>query len=90
VWAGFSAPVQTGPGAHSACYAVGTGSFPGVKRLGRGVDHQRHVALTLKKESSYMSTPPVGLRGLFYAELYPFNAGIKSLRATLPDEIFYW
>jgi hypothetical protein len=20
----------------------------------------------------------------------PFNAGIKSLRATLPDEIFYW
>jgi hypothetical protein len=21
---------------------------------------------------------------------YPFNAGIKSLRATLPDEIFYW
>ena len=37
--AGFSAPVQTGPGAHPAPYAVDTGSFPGVKRLGRGVDH---------------------------------------------------
>jgi len=24
-----SAPVETGPGAHPACYTVGTGSFPG-------------------------------------------------------------
>ena len=35
----FSAPVQTGPGAHPASYAMGTGSFPGVKRPGRGVEH---------------------------------------------------
>ena len=34
-----SAPVQTGPGSHPATYAVGTGSFLGVKRPGRGVDH---------------------------------------------------
>ena len=33
------APVQTGPGAHPASYKMGTGSFQGVKRLGRGVDH---------------------------------------------------
>jgi len=39
VGAGFSAPVQTGPGAHPASYTMGTGSFPGVKRPGRGVDH---------------------------------------------------
>ena len=26
---GFSAPVQTGPGAHPSSYTVGTGSFPG-------------------------------------------------------------
>ena len=32
-------PVQTGPGVHPACCAVGTGSFPGVKRPGRGADH---------------------------------------------------
>jgi hypothetical protein len=35
----FSATVQTGPGAHPASYAVGAGSFPGLKRRGCGVDH---------------------------------------------------
>ena len=35
----FSAPVQTGPGAHPASYKMSTGSFPGVKRPGRGADH---------------------------------------------------
>jgi len=35
----FSALVQTGPGAHPASSSMGTGSFPGVKRPGRGVDH---------------------------------------------------
>ena len=35
----FSAPVQTGPGAHPASSTMGTGSFPGVKRPGRGADH---------------------------------------------------
>jgi hypothetical protein len=39
VGARFSAPVETGPGAHPASYAMGTESFPGVKRPGRGVDH---------------------------------------------------
>jgi hypothetical protein len=34
----FSAPVQTGPGAHPASCKMGTGSFPGVKRLGRDAD----------------------------------------------------
>ena len=35
----FSAPVQTGPGTYPASCTMGTGSFPGVKRPGRGVDH---------------------------------------------------
>ena len=35
----FSAPAQTGPGSHPASYTMGTGSFLGVKRPGRGVDH---------------------------------------------------
>jgi hypothetical protein len=39
VGARFSAPVQTGPGAHPASYTMGTGSFPGLRRPGRGVDH---------------------------------------------------
>ena len=37
----FSAPVQTGPGAHSAFCTIGTGSFPGVKS-GRGVTLTPH------------------------------------------------
>ena len=40
----FSAPVQTGPGAHAASYTVGTGSFLGVKRPERSVDHPPHLA----------------------------------------------
>jgi len=58
-------PFQTGPGAHPASYTMGTGSFPGVKWPGRGVDHPPHLALRLKKEYSYTSTPPMGLCGLF-------------------------
>jgi hypothetical protein len=46
----FSTPVQTGPGVHLASYTVGTGSFPGVKRPGRGVDQPPPVAPRLKKE----------------------------------------
>jgi hypothetical protein len=46
----FFAPLQTGPGAHPAPYTVGSGSFLGVKRPGRGVDHPPQLALRLRKE----------------------------------------
>ena len=46
----FSATVQTGPGAHLAYYTMGTGSFPGVKRPGCGVDHPPHLMPRSKKE----------------------------------------
>jgi len=61
----FSAPVQNGPGAHPASCIMGTGSFPGVKWPGHGVDHPPHLVPRLKKEYSYTSTPPLDLRGLF-------------------------
>jgi hypothetical protein len=64
VGATFSAPVQTNPGAHQASYTMGTGCFTGVKRPGRCVDHPPHITMRLKKEQSYTSTPPLGLRGL--------------------------
>ena len=35
----ISAPVQTGPVAHPASCAMGTGSFLGVKRPGSVIDH---------------------------------------------------
>ena len=34
----FFAPAQTGPGAHPASCTKGTGTFPEVKRPGRGAD----------------------------------------------------
>jgi hypothetical protein len=40
----FSAPVQTGPGAHPASCTMGTGSFPGAKS-GRGVTLSHHPLL---------------------------------------------
>jgi len=48
----FSTPVQTGPGAHPVSFTMSNGSFPGVKRPGRGVDHPPHLAPRLKKEYS--------------------------------------
>jgi hypothetical protein len=42
VEARFSTPVQTGPVGHPASHTMGTGSFPGVKRPGRGVDQHPH------------------------------------------------
>jgi len=44
VGARFSAPVQTGPGAHPASCTMGTGSFPGV-RSGWGVTLSPHPLL---------------------------------------------
>ena len=44
VEARFSAPVQTGPGAHPASCTMGTRSFPGVKS-GRDVTLTPHTVL---------------------------------------------
>jgi hypothetical protein len=46
VGARFSAPVQTGPGAHPASCTMGTGSFTGVES-GRGVTLTPHPLLVL-------------------------------------------
>ena len=47
----FSAPVQTGSGAHTASYTIGTGSFLGVNRPGRGVDQPPPSSARLKKST---------------------------------------
>jgi len=54
VWARFSAPVQTGPGAYPASYTTGTGSFPGVKRPGRGVNHPRLLSAEVNERARAM------------------------------------
>ena len=58
VGARFSAPVQTGSEAHPASYAMGTGSFPGVKRPGRGVDHPPPSSAEVKERVQlYLNSP---------------------------------
>jgi len=57
VGARFSAPVQTGPEAHPASNTMGTGTFPGIKRPGRGVDHPPHLAPRLRKSSAIPLLP---------------------------------
>ena len=57
----FSAPVQTGSGAHAASCTMGTASFPGVKS-GRGVTLTPYTLLVplVMKEWSYTYPPPMG------------------------------
>jgi hypothetical protein len=52
--------VQTGPEARPPSCTVGTGSFPGVKRLGRGADHPPPSSAEVENEESYTSFPPPG------------------------------
>jgi hypothetical protein len=61
----FSATVQTGSGNHPASHTVGTGSLS-------CVDKPPHVEPRLKREYSYISTPLLGVRGLFYGDLFTF------------------
>jgi hypothetical protein len=49
VQARISVPVQTCPEDHLATYTKGIGSFPGVKRSGRGVDHPPRSSVEVKE-----------------------------------------
>jgi len=60
----FSSPVQTGPGAKPASYTTGTGSFSGVKRPGRGVDHPTQLVSVKERVELYLYSP-LALLGLF-------------------------
>ena len=66
-WGGwdFLHPSRPPLGAHSASCTMGTGSFPGVKRPGRGVDRPPPLCAEVKEGIEYTSAPPLGFRGLF-------------------------
>jgi hypothetical protein len=59
----LSAPVQNGPGAHPASYSMGTGSFPAVKRPGRGVDHPPLYSAEVKERVELYLYPTAGPAG---------------------------
>ena len=75
----FSAPVQTGPGAHPASCTMGTGSFPGVK-FGRGVTLTPYPlsAVGHERVELYFYTP-YGPYGLYRASL-----PVQGCSLTLP------
>ena len=70
VWARFSAPVQTGPGAYPASFTMGTGSFPGVKRPGRGADHPPPSKCRGQERVGLYLYTPLGLHGLLWDHFY--------------------
>jgi len=85
----FSAPVQTGAGAHPASHTMGTASFPVVKWPGRAVDHPLPYSAEVKESvelylysTSGPSWPVIGcilplpLRGEAYK--YIVSAGAIS------------
>jgi hypothetical protein len=78
VGARFSAPVQTGPGAHSASCTMGTGSFPEVK-YGRGVLLTTHPLLVPWSRKSRAISPPTlwatpGLKRGYFTFYHPHGA----------------
>ena len=66
----FFAPVQTGPGAHPASYTMGIGSFSGVMRPERGVDHPPYSSAEFKARVELYPYSPQGSRGLLKDEVY--------------------
>ena len=56
----YSTPVQTGPGAHPASHTTGTGSYLGVKRSGRGVDHPPPSTAEVKEKVEVYLYSPYG------------------------------
>jgi len=87
VGARFSAPIQTGPGAHPASCTMVTWSFLGVKS-GRGVTLTLHPFLVplVTKEYSYTSTPPLGRNGLYRASVpvKGVNFTYDNINPTIP------
>jgi hypothetical protein len=55
----FFARIQASPGAHTASYTKGTGSFVGVKRPGHGAGHHHPHIADVENEYSFPSRPLV-------------------------------
>jgi hypothetical protein len=61
----FSAPVQTGPGAHPASCTMDTGSFSGIKRPGRGANHPTPISAKANERVTLYLYSPLGLKSLY-------------------------
>ena len=90
--ASFSAPVQTGPGAHPASCTMGTGSFLGAKRPGRCVNHPPpSMGRGHERVELYLYSPSGGSWPIIGRTLpYPLHIRTLSshLRLDLPSGFF--
>ena len=66
----FSAPIQAGPGAHPSSYKMGTGSTPGVKPPGRGVNHPLPSSSEVKERLELYLYPHLDFHGLFLGQTF--------------------
>ena len=57
----FSVPAQTDPGAYPASNRMGTGSFPGVKWPGRGVNYPPPSSAEVSERVELYPYSPCGL-----------------------------
>jgi hypothetical protein len=82
----ISLPVQTDSGAHPVSYTMGTLSFPGVKRPGRGFDHPPPSSGEVKeKEERYLystSGPSWPVIGWTYLHLHDLTSVSGFATAT--------
>ena len=73
-----SASVQTGRLAHLVSYAMGTGSFPGVKRPERGVEHPPHLC----------PMPPLMYHLCSIVMILKYRSGTVEFTQTLSQAVF--
>jgi hypothetical protein len=93
VVARFSAPVQTGPGAYPASCTMGTGSFPGIKRPERGVDHPPPSSAKVKERVELYLYSPSGPTWPVLGKTLPYlflRRRRKQLLNDLKEERICW
>ena len=72
----FSAPVQTGRGAHPASCTICTGSSLGVKRPGRGVDHPPPSSAEGKERVELYLYSPLWAFVAYFRVNFTFYSGV--------------
>jgi len=78
VGARFSVPVHASPGAHPASCTMGTGSFPWVKRLGRGADNLTPSSAKVKERVQLYLYCPSGPLWLLIGQTLLNNTTVKQ------------
>jgi len=63
---------------------MGTGSFPGVNRSGRGVDYLPPYSAKVKERVELTSTPPFDLRALFQGQLHRYQFSVPCQETYYP------